>query len=807
MKALGKQAYRFEKIEFNPIEGCLRRDGQEFYLRQKLVQVLIYLIEQRHRTVTKDELIDNVWEGVAITDDALVQSIKDVRKALGDDYRQPRFIKTIPKIGYRFIAPVEPPVEITDLPVQETVTLSVEETESVEVEFTEESGPNEQWLAAVPVPPPAALPLPAPAQPHRSRTTIAAAIAALLLIVGAVSLYQLQKRAGQELNEVKLPQLPGRRAVAVMYFDNQSASADLEWLREGLADMLITNLTRSKRLTVLGREQLHLLLERIGHARSEAIRLDDAIEIARKSQVEVVILGSFARLGETIRINVHLYNVANGQPLASESIVADKPEHILSQIDLLSLKLFTHLGASSADQESRAALSTVMTNNLDAYRYYSLALEKAQAYHSNEAIELWEKATQLDPEFAMAYARIGYTYALIRVNERERAKPYLEQALRRAHRLTDKDKRYIDAWHAFASNDTERGIDRLREITAQYPHETEAYLRLGYNLSYLGRAEEAIAAFKQGLLFDPEQKDIHNALGFCYLSIGKYQEAIAAHRTYVQLAPNEPNAHDSLGLSYIEVGRYQEAEAAFEQAQALNPEFHFAKLHLGDLYFQLGRYREAVEQYRRFLTLAPSDWDKAVGNHRLVLLYLHKGDVKMAERATRQELQHKNDLGGSLLTALASDDLKSAEKIYEKLLADTGKTPPLMTKKTADYLRGCYAMKSGRTQAAIDHFKATVEQRPLLWNITGVEDCLANAYLELGRWDEAIAEYQRVISLNANIPLTHYRLAQALERKGALEQARASYQRFLQLWPQADADLTEVITARARINHRDTEKP
>src|SRR4030095_2649397 len=106
-KLLNQPIYRFADIEFDPARNCLRRAGQEQVLRQKSQQVLLYLIEHRERSVSKEELLQKVWEGTAVTDDALVQIIVELRRLLGDDARQPRFIRTIPKAGYHFIGPVE----------------------------------------------------------------------------------------------------------------------------------------------------------------------------------------------------------------------------------------------------------------------------------------------------------------------------------------------------------------------------------------------------------------------------------------------------------------------------------------------------------------------------------------------------------------------------------------------------------------------------------------------------------------------------------------------------------------------------
>src|SRR6185295_12427297 len=107
MNTQSQRIYRLDGIEIDSGRMCLNRDGQEPHLRQKTFQVLLYLLEQRHRLITKDELIDHVWQDTAVTDNALEQCLAEIRKVLGDDSRNPRFIKTVPRAGYRFIATVE----------------------------------------------------------------------------------------------------------------------------------------------------------------------------------------------------------------------------------------------------------------------------------------------------------------------------------------------------------------------------------------------------------------------------------------------------------------------------------------------------------------------------------------------------------------------------------------------------------------------------------------------------------------------------------------------------------------------------
>src|SRR6267143_509501 len=107
MNRQGQRTYRFDGTEIDTAQVCLKRDGHEQHVRQKTFQVLIYLLEQRARLITKRELIEHIWQGTAVTDNALDQCLAELRKVLGDDSRNPRFIKTVPRAGYRFIGEVE----------------------------------------------------------------------------------------------------------------------------------------------------------------------------------------------------------------------------------------------------------------------------------------------------------------------------------------------------------------------------------------------------------------------------------------------------------------------------------------------------------------------------------------------------------------------------------------------------------------------------------------------------------------------------------------------------------------------------
>ncbi|NOT63443.1 MAG: tetratricopeptide repeat protein [Acidobacteria bacterium] len=769
MNYLEQPIYLLNDVEFDPARNCLRRNGDEHALRQKSLQVLLYLIEHRERSVGKEELLQNVWNGTAVTDDALVQIIVELRKLLGDDSRQPRFIKTIPKAGYRFIAPVTTPPAV----------IEIEETTSLQIEL-------EETLV------PAGLPA---HQFNRKPMWLALGGVTALL---ALALFAFSRRA-QPSAETALPRVPGKQSVAVLYFENQSGERELDWLREGLADMLITDLSRTRNLTLLSRQHLAALLERSGRNQTTKLELADGPDIARRTQADVIALGSFAKLGERLRVDVRLFAASNGQMLSAESLTVAQPGEILTQLDLLSLKLAAHLGAQP--ETNQAGLTSAMTGNLEAYRYYSLALEKAQALHHDEALALLEKAVALDPQFAMAHARIGYVYA-VTWGLAAQGKPPLEKAFQLAHRLTEKDRLYITAWYAIANLDYPNAAQTLRQLLAQYPLEVEAYWRLGRLLLGEEQYEEAIATLKRGLVVDAEAKDIYNALGVTYRDLYRHAEAIAMSERYVQLAPQEPNARDSLALAYQGAGQYGQALAEYQQALRLNPKFEVALLHVGNLYFQTGRYAEALQHYERYIALVSSDWDRAWGYGRMAWVFRRKGDLRQAAAAAQQELRYdKSAVGNSLLLALERGDQTTTQRLGEQLFAarpytERGLRPAL---RSLYFFQGSLSLKRGNAEEAIQHFKEALKHRPLIWDIDSFEDCLANAYLELGQTNEAIAEYEKILKLNPNYPLAHYHLGQAYERQGDREQVRAAYQRFLQVWHDSDADVPEIAKAKTSL--------
>lgn len=770
-----KQIYRFENIEVDLSRNCLLLNGTEKHLRQKTFQVLVYLLEQRHRLVSKNELFEVVWKDTAVTDDVLVQCIKEIRRTLNDNPQTPRFIKTVPKSGYRFISEIEHTHNDT----------LIEEITRVEFEIEEEFDTDQSNKTNLLI-----------AQKKSNLFAHYQYLLALLLIIicGLLFSFFYFGRSNQAKSEIRLPIIEGKKTIAVMFFENKTNAAEFEWLREGLADMLIADLSRSEKLTVLSRAALHNFLEN-RNFEANKISLDEAGEIARQAQAEFIISGSFANIGERIRLDVQIFEVNTKNLLTTETLIVEKPEQILSEIDLLSLKISKWLNATSAENPN---LATVMTKNLEAYRNYSLAMEKASSLQAKEALELLEKAVALDHEFAMAHARIGYIYA-VTWGTAEKAKPYLEKAFTLSNRLTEKDRLYISAWYAVANLDFPAGIKAYREIIQKFPTETEAYLRLGYLLRGEEQFDEAILVLRQGLAIDSNFSAFHNALGLLYSLQGNHNEAIAEHQLFVALEPNDSNAHDSLGMSYQWAGQYKEAIAEYKLALQINPKFEIAQVHLGNAYFQSGHFQNAIESFKKYIVIAPSNLERARGFACLAYVYRKQYNLPAAKQAAKQAITEEPfQIGEMLITSADQRDWVTVEKLQLKIPGDSSfsNRGSRLSLRLKNYYLGYIALKKGQSEVALENFREALRHPALNWNIDSLEDCLANAYLEIGRYDEAIAEYQRILQLNPNYPLAQFSLAQAFEKKGQMDDARNSYLSFLENWNDADDEILQIREAR-----------
>jgi tetratricopeptide (TPR) repeat protein/DNA-binding winged helix-turn-helix (wHTH) protein len=752
------------------------------HLRPKTFQLLLHLLRNRARIVPKDELLSAVWRDTAVSEDGVSQCILELRRILGDDAKQPRFIRTLPRHGYRFIGQAE------------------------EVGQDEASGEPPRLESGIAVHPPVApdlenlLPPPSASGSTARGTMGGRAIGAALVAAGALAILWMAVSMGDGTGRSAPPGLYGRPTVAVMILTNRSQTPELDWMREGLADMLIAGLSRSGALTVLGRQQLEIWLARAGRPAGGEVALDQALAVARQARSSHFVLGGFVRLGRRIRIDLTVHD-ATGRLAGSETLTVERDEDVLTEVDLLAWKIARRLGGEPSP--SPDAARPLPTTNLEAYRYYSLGLTKANSYQNTEAVELFERALALAPGFTMARARIGYAYAVTWILT-EKAKPYLAAAFRAGARLSEEERLQIEAWYALANLDYGAAVGPLRRLITLHPGQVEAYLTLGRLLAGERRQQEALEVLRRGLVVDPDSPELHGEIGRVHSHVGAHAEAVAAHLRQVSLSPLDPKAHDWLGLAYQSAGQYEQAVASYQAALEIAPAYDPALVHLANSYVQMGRYADALEGYRRYLAIAPSPIERIRATNGLAFVHLARGARASGAGYAREEQRLAAEAGLDEPILFASLELERGvppDDVAARLRERTAVSMrgARLPERDQYALRGRIALKAGRVDEALTHFRRALQEIPLIWQQDPLEDCLAGAYLELGRLDEAIAEYQRVLRWNPRYPKAHYHLAVAYERSGRMQDARQAYHRFLEVWRNADPDVPEIRRARARL--------
>lgn len=745
MSTATSYGYHVEQVDIDVAASCIRRGGIDHVLRYQTFHVLVYLLEHAGRVVPKEELIAEIWRGAAVTDNALTQCIAEIRKALGDDSHNPIYIRTVSKVGYQFVAPVEA-VRVNHAPLQfETISGSDETAPRQAHPTAPLATTSERHLAEHS--------MPDLAQGRRPLLWIGLAVAVLLACWGAARMYSRSAARGSAVAP-----LTARRSLVVMYFNNESGNQNQDWLKQGLTDMLITDMSRSGELQVLGREELASLSDG-GSRRAPS---DDAMRIARATRATDYLTGSFASMAGQLRIDIQLHDSRDGQIIYADHSVVGNSSNILSQVDVLAARLASAMALNDATKPN---LAEATTKNLEAYQYYSLGVEKEQEFENAQAVVLLKQAISLDPGFAMAYARIGYAYALSDFAP-DRGRPYLKKALQLSVNLSAKSRLYINSWYQISEGDFAAALTTLRQITQRYPEDAEAYWRIARVLRSEEHPEQAVEVLERGLKFAPNNKNLNNTLGFVLLSLHRYPEAIAAEQHYLSLAPDEPNAHDSLGMVYQQSGNYPAALAQYQVALAINPQFEPSIIHMGDAYYQTQQYARAAKQYQDYVTVADTNAARALGYGDLASVYLAMNRMPDAERAAALEIKsNPNAVWASVMIAIKRGDWKTEARLekvlFRKIPTQERGSPG--DQRTKFYYMGYIDLEKGHTQKALEEFRMALQHLPPSSGMDTYKDCLANADLRLGDYKSAVAEYQRILKVNPNYPFAKQRLAKAEE--------------------------------------------
>jgi eukaryotic-like serine/threonine-protein kinase len=609
--------YRFGKFTLQTDDRRLCSEGHEIYLRPKTYDTLLYLLDHHGHLVTKHELLDAVWADVQVTENALTRCIKEARAALDDDVQHPEFLRTIPRLGYEFVADVETSCEPANGEVVE------EEFRAVRVLTTEEDTESEQnapVTAVVAAETPMAT---ARRVVHPQRLAL---VAVLVLGVSGGAYWLMSSRVTRERTErgvmvavlsllgrstTAAPVLTPRDYVLISDFENQTGDPVFD---RSLATALATSLDQSSVANVYSRERVTETLKRMEKPDVEHIDEALALEIAEREGIKVVVVPTISGVGESYRLGARIRAVSSGRDIKTEVSSAKNKASVLDAVDELAAAVRGDLGESIQTISESKPLAAATTRSLEALKQYSLGLEKHQAGQAQEARTLYENALRIDPTFTTAKAELGMLHmdqAAMDIPhfDAELGKQLLREAVKDLSNLTEKEKYAILAFHAqWVERDLEKAAGYDKALLAIYPAYPMAYSNLSWVYNRMRRSEESVAAAKEAIRLDPRLLIAYaNLAGVQLYQQADVESALETCQRALQVDPHYAWGHDCVGWALLGKGDWAEAQAAFEKAVMFNPLSTLSRYRLAHAHRLQGHYQQALDALEPILKIDPSD--------------------------------------------------------------------------------------------------------------------------------------------------------------------------------------------------------
>jgi TolB-like protein/DNA-binding winged helix-turn-helix (wHTH) protein/Tfp pilus assembly protein PilF len=514
--------------------GEVHKNGRKVSLQEQPFRVLAMLLERPGEVVTREELQARVWPADTFVgfDEGINTAIRKLRVAFGDSADNPRFIETIPRRGYRFVAPV-----------QETIAEPSQPSEQVAIEDATEL--------------------------QRTRTKgfrrLAAALAAAAVLVVLASVTYLRRSPPPAISTNQK-----RVMLAVLPFQNMSNDAEQEYFSDGLTEETITDLGQ------LSPDQLGVIARTSAMAYKHTNKT--VSQIGRELGVAYILEGSVRRQGGEARVSAQLIRVSDQTHLWARSY--ERELHDLLQIENELGKAIARQVEINLTPQQEIDLSKMRTVNPEAYDLYL----KGRFYWNQrnpaalkESIGYLQRATAQDPNFALAYVGLADAYNISNIVGVYSAKESLPEAKAAATKALALDPSLAEAHAALGMEKSHYEFDfpgaQKEFLEAIELNPNSAYAHLFYSNCYLspmGRFSEAIAENKKALDLDPLSLPINNFMGMTYMFAGEYEKSYQQFQHTIAMDPAFPLAHQYFSWLLATTGRYEEAIQENEKSELLS---------------------------------------------------------------------------------------------------------------------------------------------------------------------------------------------------------------------------------------------
>jgi tetratricopeptide (TPR) repeat protein/DNA-binding winged helix-turn-helix (wHTH) protein len=611
------QVVRFGLFEVDRRTSELRKDGVLVRLQHQPFEILLILLDHAGELVSRDLLRHELWlaDTTVDFDHNLNKAMNKLRHALGDVAENPRFIETLQRKGYRFIAPVS-----ASRP--ESVAISLPGDGAVPRTFALDSVPH------------SGLPLTAPieAEPARKRWTLSATVwtagvvAVAVFSLLAFFLYMHLRSASENTPRVKMP----RRSVAVLEFRNLSGRGDEAWLATALSDWLTTDLSSGDQLRIPSSDNIARAERELSLTPIDVLNRESLSKIGRILNTDYVLVGTYGLVGSDsnrrIRLDLQLLNTRSGETVASISDTGTEAD-LFSVVSQVGGQLRDKLGIEGLTREGIKQVAIALPQNHDAARFYSQALDALRVFDAVSASEMLRKSIAMEPNYSLSHAALATVWDELGYDGRAQAEA--KTALDLSTTLPRPEHLLVEGRYDELSKNWDRAIDVYRALFEVFPDSLDYGLALAHAQVGGGHGIEALATL-DALRKLPaplgEDPRLDLAEDYAAESLGDYRRDLSA-------ATRAAKKARALGASLL-------------LAQALADE-EWALENLGQPDGAIAAAEESMKIFAQFQ-------DKrgvAHGICAIGIMLLDKGDATGAKAKFEASLNMHRELGGQLSVA------------------------------------------------------------------------------------------------------------------------------------------------------------
>jgi len=565
-----------------------------------------------------------------------------------------------------------------------------------------------------------------------------------------------------------------------------------------LKQALAVQLEQSPYLNMLSEQRARAALKLMGRSPDERITNAIAREICQRNNLKAMLTGSIASLGKGYVVQLEAMNCATGDSLAREQVESEDKEHVLRALGKASSSMRGRLGESlTSIRKLDMPIEQATTSSLEALQAFALGEAEREKGNETTAIPFLERAIQLDPNFALAYGKLGVAYMNLR--ETKRAQEYLKKAFALVDRVSEHEKLYLQGhYYGYITRELDKQIQTLQLAAQTYPNDATPHINLSAVYSQMGQNEKGNVESREAIRLDPTLSTARSNLAFGLIEVGRLDEAHAVIRDANARGMQGDFLHMvSLDLAMVE-GDKAEVDRQMQWAREKDSEvvWSIAATAVATK-GQLRLSREYRQRAREIATRQGLQGAIVAGDANVLFTGAIYGLCDPVRKFAAPGAV--NEGTGPLALAFAiCGEFAKAQKLADLLYADCP-TDTLQNAVQIPVIRAVIALGQKQPARAIELLKAADSYERVT---AAIPYARGSAHLQAGSGAEAMAEFQKAVDtqgfqrLLPVIPLSQVGLARAAALAGDRAKARKVYQDFFALWKDADPDVPLLVQAK-----------